>query len=124
MPRLQKSTIAKEKGLLMQLSNDSPRTFQPTQRTPGQSRREVTARPRQWVGALSACLYAGYVLSVSALLLFCNSLTSFVIYSAIPQSKDQVVMAALTQMFFFLMPVLLTFFQWYLFDHLKRLVSR
>ena len=108
----------------MQLSNDSNRTFQHAQLTPGQSRREVTARPRQWVGALSACLYAGYVLSVSALLLFCNSLTSFVIYSAIPQSKDRVVMAALSQMFFFLMPVLLTFFQWYLFDHLKRLVSR
>lgn len=83
-----------------------------------------SSRRRQWLGALSACFYAGYVLSVSAFLLFCNSLTSFVIYSAIPQLKEQVVMAAISQLFFFLMPVLLTFLQWYLFDHLKRLIRR
>lgn len=108
----------------MPLSQNTSRTFQQTQMNPGQGLREVSARTRQWLSALSAWLYAAYVLGISAILLFCNSLTSFVIYSAIPQSKDRVAMAALSQMFFFLMPVLLTFLQWYLFDHLKRLVSR
>ena len=85
---------------------------------------EFQRRSQRWLGALSAGLYAGFVLSISAFLLFCNSLTSFVIYSTIPQFRDRVVMAALSQLFFYLMPVLLTFFEWYLYDQLKRLLSR
>jgi hypothetical protein len=79
---------------------------------------------RPWRGPISSCLYALLVLAISAGLLFCNSLTSFVIYSAIPQSEDRALMAALSQLFFYLMPILLTFLQWYLIDRLWRFVSR
>ena len=89
---------------------------------PWPHRRE--SRWRTGLGVLSASLYAGFVLSVSAGLLFCNSMTSFVIYSTLPQSKDRVITATISQLFFFVVPVLLTFLQWYLFDQLKRRLSR
>lgn len=90
--------------------------------------REPTSSHRsemdRWQGPLSSCLYSLLVLAISAGLLFCNSLTSFAIYSAIPQSEDRALMAAASQLFFYLMPVILTFLQWYLIDRLIRLLSR
>lgn len=80
--------------------------------------------PRLWFGPVSSCLVATIVLGISVGLLFCNSLTSFVIYAAIPKTQDQAVMAAVTQLFFYLMPIALTFLEWHLIDRVLRLFQR
>jgi hypothetical protein len=108
----------------MQKLSDSLHAANTPTHDSGDTPHSTTNRPGQWVAAFSACIYAAYVLTVSAFLLFCNSLTSFVIYSAIPEFNDRIFMAALSQLFFFLMPIFLTFLQWYLFDNLRRLLSR
>ncbi|MBX3420452.1 MAG: hypothetical protein KF752_02735 [Pirellulaceae bacterium] len=83
--------------------------------------------PDRWqrlLAAVSLAAYAVFVLTVSAGLLFCNSVTSFVIYSTLPQSNDEDITARVSQLFFFVMPVLLTFFEWYLLDLLRRYLRR
>lgn len=78
---------------------------------------------RKWRGSLSFCLYALYVLGVSAVMLFCNSLASFVLYSTIPRSQEGAMVDAVSQLFFYVMPILLTFLQWYLIDRLMRVLN-
>jgi|688.fasta_scaffold00198_31 hypothetical protein len=76
-----------------------------------------------WRGVFMVSLYTIWVLGISAGLLFCNSMTSFVIYSGIPQSLTESLPASVSQLYFFLMPVALTFVEWYLFDQLRRMLS-
>lgn len=78
---------------------------------------------RRWRGVLTVSLYTILVLGVSAGLLFCNSMTSLVIYSGIPQSLTENLPASVSQLYFFLMPVALTFVEWYLLDQIRRMLS-
>ncbi len=71
----------------------------------------------------SAWFYAIFVLLVSTVLLVCNSLFSYVLVSLIPMPTNRVATAVISQLIYYLLPIALTFFQWYLFDQLKRSFS-
>lgn len=74
--------------------------------------------------ALSGCLYAAFVVSVSVGLLLVNALLCVTIFSAIPKSGSEAMISKLGQLFFFVAPVLLLLVQWNLIDRLQRLFSR
>ncbi len=74
--------------------------------------------------ALSGCLYATFVVSVSVGLLLANALLCVTIYGAIPKSGSEALTSRLGQLFFFVAPVLLLLVQWNLLDRLQRLFSR
>lgn len=71
-------------------------------------------------GLFSAWCYAILVLLVSTVLLVCNSLFCYVLVAFVPLPQDRVASAVTSQLIYYLVPVGLTFFQWYLFDQLKR----
>lgn len=81
-----------------------------------------TERPVR--SALSGCLYATFVVSVSVGLLLVNALLCLTIYAAIPKSGNEALTSRLGQLFFFIAPVLLLLVQWNLLDRLQRLFSR
>lgn len=81
-----------------------------------------TERPVR--SALSGCLYAAFVVSVSVGLLLVNALLCLTIYGAIPKSGSEALISRLGQLFFFIAPVLLLIVQWNLLDRLQRLFSR
>lgn len=78
------------------------------------------SRTRNVSGLLSAWFYAIFVLLVSTVLLVCNSLFCYVLVSFIPMPDNRVATAVISQLIYYLLPIALTFFQWYLFDQLKR----
>ncbi len=80
-----------------------------------------TERPVR--SALSGCLYAAFVVSVSVGLLLVNALLCLTIYAAIPKSGNEALTSRLGQLFFLVVPVLLLFVQWNLPDRLQRLFS-
>jgi hypothetical protein len=81
---------------------------------------ETDNTPRPISGWVSASLYALFVLTLSSLMLVCNSFFCYVLIGFIPMPPDRVTALVVSQLFYFLVPVLLTFLQWYLFDRLKR----
>ena len=81
-----------------------------------------TERPVR--SALSGCLYATFVVSVSVSLLLVNALLCLTIYGAIPMSGSEALTSRLGQLFFFVAPILLLLVQWNLLDRLQRLFNR
>jgi glycine cleavage system regulatory protein len=81
-----------------------------------------TERPVR--SALSGCLYATFVVSVSVSLLLVNALLCLTIYGAIPKSGSEALTSRLGQLFFFVAPILLLLVQWNLLDRLQRLFNR
>lgn len=71
--------------------------------------------------ALSGCLYAAFVVSVSVGLLLVNALLCLTIYGAVPKLGSDEVTSRLGQLFFFVAPVLLLLVEWNLLDRLQRL---
>ncbi|MFO0940651.1 MAG: hypothetical protein U0930_07780 [Pirellulales bacterium] len=74
-------------------------------------------------GHLSAWVYAFVVLLVSTVLLICNALFCYVLTDFIPMPEDRIASAVISQLIYYLVPIGLTFFEWYLFDQLRRSVS-
>lgn len=88
-----------------------------------ESQANVDSNTRKVSGLFSAWFYAIFVLWVSTALLVCNSLFSYVLVSFIPMPESRVATAVISQLIYYLLPIALTFFQWYLFDQLKRSFS-
>lgn len=74
-------------------------------------------------GQLSAWAYAFVVLLVSTILLICNSLFCYVLTDFIPLPEERIASAVISQLIYYLVPIGLTFFEWYLFDQLRRSVG-
>ncbi len=70
-------------------------------------------------GWVLAMLYAAMIMLISIILLVCNAMVSYVIIQFIPMPEQAVASAVLTQLFYYIVPIGLTFFQWYLFDRLR-----
>ena len=83
-----------------------------------------TAGERPLTSAASGCLYAGFVVAISAGLLFLNALLCLTVYAVLPKSGDENVIARAGQMFFFIVPVLLLVVEWHLLDRIQRLFRR
>lgn len=81
------------------------------------------ASSRSVSGHLSAWAYAFVVLLVSTVLLICNALFCYVLTDFIPLPEDRIASAVISQLIYYLVPVALTFFEWYLFDQLRRSVG-
>jgi hypothetical protein len=79
--------------------------------------------------AISSCMYAAYVVGVSALMLILNSVLCLSAHSALslfgPEwlMKNPVVQPRASQMFYFLAPVILMVVEWNLLDRIQRLFS-
>lgn len=71
--------------------------------------------------ALSGCLYASFVVTVSVSFLLMNALLCLTIYGAIPKSESDEAVARIGQLFFFIAPVMLLLVEWNLLDRLQRL---
>jgi len=74
--------------------------------------------------ALSGCLYAAFVVIVSAGLLLVNALLCITIQGVLPKPSNEALAARLGQLFFFVVPVGLLIVQWNLLDRLQRLFHR
>ncbi|MFK7737053.1 MAG: hypothetical protein AB8B50_13540 [Pirellulaceae bacterium] len=79
----------------------------------------VTERPIASVA--SGCLYAAYVVTVSAGLLFINALVCLGIYSQLPQAEDEQIASRVGQLLFFVIPLIMLVVEWNLLDRLQRL---
>jgi hypothetical protein len=77
-------------------------------------------RNSEWLPAL---LYAFWILLVSLVMLYFNSLLSFVLIEFLPKPSDGVAAAAIAQLFFYVVPVVLTFMQWAIFDRIRRVFA-
>jgi hypothetical protein len=79
--------------------------------------------------ALSSCVYATYVVGMSALMLVLNSVLCLSAHSALtlfgPEwlMKNPAVQPRASQMFYFVAPVLLMVVEWNLLDRIQRLFS-
>ncbi len=76
---------------------------------------------RPVASAASGCLYAAYVVLLSAGLLFLNALFCLTIYAALPKNGDEQIVSRIGQMFFFIAPILLLIVEWNLLDRVQRL---
>ncbi len=74
--------------------------------------------------AASGCLYASFVVVVSAGLLFVNALFCWTVYAVFPKPADENVAARIGQMFFFIVPVLMLVIEWHLLDRIQRLFRK
>lgn len=84
-----------------------------------QSLDAVTERPVASVA--SGCLYAVYVVGLSASMLFVNALICLTVYSALPKPEDEEVASRVGQLFFFTVPLIMLIVEWHLLDRLQRL---
>jgi hypothetical protein len=82
-----------------------------------------SSKSRARASWLSAGLFAAFVLALSSGMLICNSFFCYFLIGFVPLPASQVGSLVLSQLFYFLVPVILTFLQWYLFDRLKRSFS-
>ncbi|MFN3190051.1 MAG: hypothetical protein ACE361_05965 [Aureliella sp.] len=82
----------------------------------------VTERPVASVA--SGCLYAFYVVGLSAGLLFVNALVCLAIYSAVPKFGDDQIAPRIGQLVFFTLPLIMLLVEWNLLDRLQRLFRR
>ena len=79
----------------------------------------VTERPVASIA--SGCLYAVYVVSLSAGLLFLNALFCLYLYGALPKLDNEQFQARLGQLFYFTVPLLMLILEWHVLDRLQRL---
>lgn len=82
----------------------------------------VSERPI--ANAASGCLYAAYVVALSAGMLFLNALLCLTIYAALPKPGDEQIVSRIGQMFFFVAPIVLLIVEWNLLDRVGRLFRR
>lgn len=89
---------------------------------------EMTSRPSGLSSSVSGCGYLLFVLAVTTVMLIINSIVCLSIHSAVmsfgPQyMQDKAGLGPhVAQLFFFLVPVLLTILQWNLLDRLNRIM--
>jgi fatty acid desaturase len=74
----------------------------------------------EWLPAL---LFAFWILLISLVMLYFNSLLSFVLIEFLPKPNDGVAAAAVAQLFFYVVPVVLTFLQWAILDRIRRVFA-
>ena len=79
------------------------------------------ASERPVASAASGCLYATYVTSVSAGLLFLNAIFCLTVFASLPIDHEDEMVARVGQMFFFIVPIVLLIVEWNLFDRVRRL---
>lgn len=79
------------------------------------------ASERPVASAASGCLYATYVIAISASLLFLNAIFCLTVFASLPIDHDNEMNARIGQMFFFIVPILLLIVEWNLFDRVRRL---
>lgn len=79
----------------------------------------LTERPV--ASALSGCLYAVFVISMSGGMLLINAFLCLTIYAALPKVESEEISSRIGQMFFFVAPVLLMVVEWNLLDRVQRL---
>lgn len=84
---------------------------------------EADGTAKQLSGIVSAWVYAFAVLAISVGLLACNSFFCYMLVGSIPLPTERVTAAVITQLVYYLLPIALTFFQWYLIDQLRRSLS-
>jgi hypothetical protein len=70
----------------------------------------------------SGCLYAAYVVGLSAGLLFLNALFCLSVYGLLPFSENDPMSSRIGQLFFFIVPLLMLIVEWNLLDRLRRLL--
>ena len=80
-----------------------------------------SGRERPLANVASGCLYAFYVVALSAGMLFVNALFCLTIYSAIPKIDDEQFAPRIGQLFFFTVPLIMLVIEWHLLDRLQRL---
>ena len=85
--------------------------------------------PNSLATSLSGCLYLLVVLSITTGMLIVNAIVCLSIHSAFMNMgsqplADSTLAPHLGQLFFFLVPILLTVIQWNLLDRLDRLFRR
>lgn len=69
----------------------------------------------------SGCLYAAYVVALSAGLLFINALVCLGIFSQLPLPEDEQIASRVGQLMFFVIPLVMLLVEWNLLDRLQRL---
>lgn len=69
----------------------------------------------------SGCLYAVYVVGLSAGMLFVNALFCLSIYPTLPKPDDEQWASRVGQLFFFTVPLIMLVIEWHLLDRLQRL---
>ncbi len=69
----------------------------------------------------SGCLYAVYVVGLSAGLLFLNSLFCTMVYAFVPKLSNEQMASRAGQLFFFVVPLILLIVEWNLLDRVRRL---
>lgn len=79
---------------------------------------------RPLVSALSGCMYAGFVIGTSVLMLLVNAFACLTIHSAIPDYAPEEVMSRVEQFFYFTAPVVLMVLQWNLIDRVSRMFTK
>lgn len=79
----------------------------------------VTERPL--ISVTSGCLYAFFVVGLSATLLFLNALACLAAYPYFPSVGDEQIGAKLGQLFFFMVPLIMLIVEWHLIDRLQRM---
>ncbi|RMF44648.1 MAG: hypothetical protein D6753_02020 [Planctomycetota bacterium] len=83
--------------------------------------RRHTDRPL--VSAVSAMLYAAYVVAVSSVLLFLNALFALTLFAMLPKSESSELMPRVGQFFYFVVPLLLLIVEWHALDRIHRMFS-
>lgn len=90
----------------------------------------MTSRPSGLGSSVSGCGYLLFVLAVTTVMLIINAIVCLSIHSAVmsfgPEyMQDKAGLGPhIAQLFFFIVPVLLTILQWNLLDRLNRLMRR
>ena len=79
------------------------------------------AAERPLANIASGCLYAIYVVSLSAAMLFVNALFCLTIYSAVPKPENEQFAPRVGQLFFFTVPLIMLIVEWHVLDRLQRL---
>lgn len=73
------------------------------------------------VNITSGCLYAVYVVGLSAGMLFLNALFCLMIYSLLPKPDNEQMASRVGQLFFFIVPLVMLIVEWNLLDRVRRL---
>ncbi len=85
------------------------------------NQRQHTDRPV--VSALSAILYAAYVVIVSAAFLFLNALFALTLFAMLPKAGSPEMIARIGQFFYFVVPLLLLIVEWHALDRIHRMFA-
>lgn len=95
-----------------------------------ESRPTSGAEPNYWSTSLGGCAYVLGILVFSVIMLIVNAIVCLSVYSALvsfgpPQVfNNPGISPYIGQLFFFVMPILLTLLQWNLLDRLNQLFRR